>query len=690
MLEIRNVCRSPMMRFLQWSTLACLCLGAVALSALRAPAQHSKAQSGGSAVTAREEAASSVEGNADSAAQGESTGSEELPPLPRSVTYKITDKVYGRDSGTYEVVQLGAGRSRQTSKGDVVSVSNQGTTIEFNHRAKEATIFQHPEEFYEELGILGYYRKLLTDPGYKPQVKREMLGESDIDGRRVVGHRIIKPGQVTRIWVDPQSLLPVQIEKKSRMEPPNEIRIESGFVFNVDLDESLFSVEPPAGYTVDRRPMEKESYEENDLIETFREWREQGHSMFPYALERDDFAKMPSKKFPALGENPTPEQFEQLLDWAAKAVRGFEFVDRLPQEADAHYAGKHVKVDATDTPIFWYKPEGKGKYRVIRADLSVIETDTPPQIPGAQSISDWGREQLASRHPWRKPSPLSDPVSYIREKVLAHKGQRSYSPTAKRDLKFIDELSSTFGNTQGERVEVATLGNVDTSEGVFPMRMFVVNKDAESAKVLLVGAVHGDEPGGAYTLASMLRRHGELVNRFPGVCFHMIPVVNPWGFVHDQRPNEGGIDIVCDFTLRESSEATIIHGEIEKHKYDLAIELHEGSGTANWICVRTLKDVEMFTPLVKSLERSGHELARSPTSRFFRGLANEKGISYIPGSVSHLLLRAERETLPFLLTRKGVPAFVIETGKRNELDQRIDFAEKAIYAMVEEYTGEQQ
>ena len=42
-------------------------------------------------------------------------------------------------------------------------------------------------------------------------------------------------------------------------------------------------------------------------------------------------------------------------------------------EADAHYAGKGVKVDATDTPIFWYRPEGKAKYRVIRADLSVVD-----------------------------------------------------------------------------------------------------------------------------------------------------------------------------------------------------------------------------------------------------------------------------------------------------------------------------
>ena len=42
----------------------------------------------------------------------------------------------------------------------------------------------------------------------------------------------------------------------------------------------------------------------------------------------------------------------------------------LPEAADAHYAGKGVKRDAKDRPIFWYQPEGAKKYRVIYADLA--------------------------------------------------------------------------------------------------------------------------------------------------------------------------------------------------------------------------------------------------------------------------------------------------------------------------------
>ena len=63
---------------------------------------------------------------------------------------------------------------------------------------------------------------------------------------------------------------------------------------------------------------------------------------------------------------------------------GSTFVDSLPPKADAHYAGKGVSLGAADTPIFWYRPKDAKKYRVIYADLSVREADTPPSVPDAQ------------------------------------------------------------------------------------------------------------------------------------------------------------------------------------------------------------------------------------------------------------------------------------------------------------------
>ena len=65
------------------------------------------------------------------------------------------------------------------------------------------------------------------------------------------------------------------------------------------------------------------------------------------------------------------------------------FTTLLPKEADAHYAGKGVSLGAADTPIFWYRPKDAKKYRVIYADLSVREADTPPSVPVAPTA--WRR-----------------------------------------------------------------------------------------------------------------------------------------------------------------------------------------------------------------------------------------------------------------------------------------------------------
>ena len=67
---------------------------------------------------------------------------------------------------------------------------------------------------------------------------------------------------------------------------------------------------------------------------------------------------------------------------------GLDFAASLPPEADAHYAGKGVSLGAADKPIFWYRPKDTKKYRVIYADLSVRDADTPPSMPVVQPEQD--------------------------------------------------------------------------------------------------------------------------------------------------------------------------------------------------------------------------------------------------------------------------------------------------------------
>ena len=409
MLETKDGRRSPAMRVLQGVTLAGLCLGAIVVSALRTPAQDGESTSEIDVPEAREEAAQSTDGDADSTAQGVSKKGEALPPLPTSATYKSWCVFQDGSAFATRHMVLGRHLTRTEGPGQTVKISNHGKRLSLYAEDKEAIITEAPED-YQGLGYFGSIRRSLTDAEYASGWKqRQMLGESEIGGRTAVGYRFIHDRRIRTYWVDPDSLLPIQIEMVDQMYP-HMMSIETDFVYKVALDESLFSLDPPADYTVTVRPCPKEPApcQEIDLIETFRQYREHNQGTFPETLDTSSTNDLVARKRRALGDTPTAQQLDDLSEFNSRVNDGLRFVVHLPTEADAHYAGKGVKVDATDAPIFWYRPEGKAKYRVIRADLSVVEMDSPPQVPGALSLNDWDRLARGSRRPWRNPAAAHD------------------------------------------------------------------------------------------------------------------------------------------------------------------------------------------------------------------------------------------------------------------------------------------
>ena len=234
-------------------------------------------------------------------------------------------------------------------------------------------------------------RSLLADARDRPDLIRESLGEKEIDGRRLIGYRLTGHGMIRDLWGDPKTGMPVRIESRVPSIPSLKT-IYSDFVFNADLDESLFSLEPPPGYKVRRYTFDvPPPAQEKDLIETFRRYGKSCDGALPDQLDFEELSRLADedweKSHPMKRTFPGEEEVRQELNESRKWTRGIAFAfDHLPREADAHYAGKGVKVGAAETPIFWYRPKDAKKYRVIYADLSVREADTAPSVPNAQPI----------------------------------------------------------------------------------------------------------------------------------------------------------------------------------------------------------------------------------------------------------------------------------------------------------------
>jgi outer membrane lipoprotein-sorting protein len=367
---------------------------------------------------------------------------------------------------TSEVMVLDSARMRQEfempdkSKGVMIEDSSQGKSLSLFPASKTATVLTSTNNRNVKTPEYGNpfagFRSLLLAAPNKPGIEREPLGEKVIDGRRVVGFRISSPDGVFSLWGDPETGLPIRFEMTMGIDGSTKMTF-SDFVFNADMDESLFSVEPPAGYTVQYQKSDGSPTEEKSLIEMFREYSNLCDGAFPDSLDQQttstivykkaniqiqiqsmweqfapgkgkpneeqrhkleelllkltegnlneeqikkigeqfgeqmqEFIETQAQRPPEVGEAQPQESKEfgqaQFSELQQRVQRGLNFVNGLPANADAHYVGKGVSFGAADTPIFWYRPKDSKKYRVIYADLSVRDSNTPPNVTRGQPV----------------------------------------------------------------------------------------------------------------------------------------------------------------------------------------------------------------------------------------------------------------------------------------------------------------
>jgi outer membrane lipoprotein-sorting protein len=311
----------------------------------------------------------------------------------KTVTFKTTSEVEGQKI-TGKVMATASPQRVRLEHDKVVIISDDaGNTLTLRPAEKVATVTaltnvpkdKRPKAIFFEL------RSQLADARDQPGWIRKPLGEKVIDGRRLVGFRLTGHGMICELWGDPKTGLPVRIERSVPSHPNVKPTICSDFVFDANLEESLFSLEPPAGYKVQKLTVDDAPAEEKDLIETLRRYAQMRGGALPDQLDVVAFTKLFqedwAKSHPMKGGSPSEEERQEQLNGMLKFVRGLSFAFvQLPREADAHYAGKGVKVGAADTPVFWYRPGGAKRYRVIYADLSVREADKAPSVANAQPV----------------------------------------------------------------------------------------------------------------------------------------------------------------------------------------------------------------------------------------------------------------------------------------------------------------
>lgn len=202
------------------------------------------------------------------------------------------------------------------------------------------------------------------------------LGEIEIDGLKAVGFSLGGPNESVVIWADPETAHPIQIELK--IGQLNAIM--KNFEFDVELDESLLSMDVPAGYTLQEESVNLSDATEQDFVESLRIWAEiLRDGTFPEAIGTEaTMQQMPLLTEKIVELNLSDEEATHVGLSFAKGMLFHQVLET--QDGSWQYAGNGVSLGDGETAVFWYQPAGSQTYRVIYGDLTV-EDVLPEDLP---------------------------------------------------------------------------------------------------------------------------------------------------------------------------------------------------------------------------------------------------------------------------------------------------------------------
>jgi hypothetical protein len=210
-----------------------------------------------------------------------------------------------------------------------------------------------------------------------PDFTVEELGRKQLDSKEVVGFFASHPKVETTAWADVDTGLPVRIELN---EGQAQLHLTfKNMEFDLPMEEEMFSMEVPAGYTLrESMTLDLQAGTEDNFIEGLRLIAEKlNYGLFPDDVSVEYFYKWrtgpPPSQLKAMSSEEKGALDQEILEFIL-------FIRLFRGEGEWTYRGKGVRLGETETPIFWYRPEKSDTYRVIYGDLHV-ENVYPEDLP---------------------------------------------------------------------------------------------------------------------------------------------------------------------------------------------------------------------------------------------------------------------------------------------------------------------
>jgi outer membrane lipoprotein-sorting protein len=208
--------------------------------------------------------------------------------------------------------------------------------------------------------------------------KGEPVGRERIGGVEAEGFRVVEGGNTLVVWVDAKTRLPLRIDVTTQLQGQAVRGTLTELALDPPLDDSLFRLEAPDGYTVQKARVGALLPSPEEVVsQLLRAYSEKLDGTFPAKL--DDAAAF-AKLFPPKQPGQSPVLDPEFMELTLSLTRVLLLSRELK---DYGYKADGVKRGDADKIVFWYRPAGAEKYRALYGDLHVgdVTADQLPERP---------------------------------------------------------------------------------------------------------------------------------------------------------------------------------------------------------------------------------------------------------------------------------------------------------------------
>ena len=254
-----------------------------------------------------------------------------------------------------------------------------------------------------------------------------------------------------------------------------------------------------------------------------------------------------------------------------------------------------------------------------------------------------------------------------------------------RDLSTCEQrLQQAVSSTR--KLTLYEIGRVSYPEFEAPLwRVLFRPGDPVKTRILFSAGIHGNEPAGVECALRVIEAVALNPEKYKHIAFDIIPVVNPWGWVHDIRFNQAGIDINRDFATFASQEAKIIKHALEKDQYDMMFDLHEDPGARGfYIYQYGMEDKQVAEQIVAAINDMGYPVEQDVKMVI---LKTENGIIDAPmWGLKYMRLTGQLSIANYYRLYHSPYVYTVETPTSLAMEDRLVMQRMAVDMLVDKYT----